>query len=284
LGLRGIGDLVPLSRGELLAGCGADILAYYDRARGSAPDAVHFLPAPTDQAASEQHAEPLLTAAQLGGALGSLCTSLCAQLTTVRADITALSAQFYRVDMRLETLRLYFSGPTSDAAHIGKLLHNGLNQIDPGFGVETIRLEPVLADMPDSQDDWFAPAAMDTAHTLDLLLPHASLQRFAPRDSHIPERSAQRVAISAPPAPFLRPVRPRPAVLFACPAPIQVIAEWPDDPSRMILWRGRRYRVIRADSPHRIGREWWRFAPDAADTEAERIRDYYQVETNERLR
>lgn len=284
LGLRRIGDLAPLSRGELLAGCGADILSRYDRALGRAPDAVHFLPAPTDQTVSEQHAEPLLTAAQLGGALTRLCTSLCARLTIARAGMTALTAQFYRVDMRLETLRLGFSGPTRDAAHIGKLLHNGLNQIDPGFGVEIIRLEPVLADMPDSQDDWLAPAAMDAAHTLDLLLARASLQRFAPRDSHIPERSAQRVAISAPPAPFPRPIRPRPAVLFARPAPIQVIAEWPDDPPRMILWRSQRYRVIRADGPERIGRDWWRFAPDAADTEAERMRDYYQVETSEGLR
>jgi protein ImuB len=284
LGLRRIGDLALLSRGELLAGCGAETLARYDRARGFSPDIVHFLPAPTDQTVREQHAEPLLTAAQLGGALSRLCHRLCAQLTVARVGMTALTARFHRVDRRLETMRLGFSHPTRDEVHIIKLLHNGLNQINPEFGIEAILLEPVLADMPDSQHDWLSPAATDEAHTLDLLLARADLQRFAPGDSHIPERSVQRTAISASPAAFAQTARPRPAVLFARPIPIQVIAEWPDDPPRMILWRHQRYRVFYANGPERIARDWWRFAPDRAGSETERIRDYYYIETNHGLR
>jgi protein ImuB len=284
LGLRRIGDLAALSRGELLAGCGAETLARYDRVRGIAPDIVHFLPAPSDQTVREQHAEPLLTAAQLGGALSRLCHKLCAQLTVARAGMTALTAQFYRVDRRLETMRLGFSHPTRDEAHIIKLLHNGLNQIDPGFGIEAILLEPVLADMPDSQHDWLDPAAIDEAHTLDLLLARADLQRFVPRDSHIPERSVQRTGISVSPSAFPQTAQPRPAVLFARPIPIQVIAEWPDDPPRMILWRHQRYRVFYANGPERIARDWWRFAPDPSENETERIRDYYYIETTEGLR
>ncbi len=284
LGLRRIGDLAPLSRGELLAGCGAETLARYDRVRGLAPDIVHFLPAPSDQTVREQHAEPLLTAAQLGGALSRLCQKLCAELTVARVGMTALTAQFHRVDRRLETMRLGFSHPTRDEAHIRKLLQNGLNQIDPGFGVEVILLEPVLADMPDSQPNWLDPAPMDEAHTLDLLLARADLQRFVPRDSHIPERSAQRAGISVSPSSFPQTAQPRPAVLFARPIPIQVIAEWPDDPPRMILWRHQRYRVFYANGPERIARDWWRFAPDPAEHETERIRDYYYIETQEGLR
>lgn len=290
LGLRRIGDLAFLSRGEMLAGCGPDVLARCDRAFGRAPQVLHFLPAPAEQSVSEHHAEPLLSPAQLGGALTRLCADLCARLREARAGMTAVCAQFYRVDARVETLRLGFAAPTCDEGHIGKLLCNGLVQIDPGFGVEMIRLEPTRAPMPDLQHDWLEHTAQNataTAHTLDLLLARAALQRFAPHDSHIPERTVRRVAIGAASSAFLRPTRPRPAVLFARPTAIKVIAEWPDDPPRVIFWRHQRHRVVRADGPERIARDWWRFGAEAAeraDDEAGRLRDYYCIETDNGLR
>jgi protein ImuB len=50
----------------------------------------------------------------------------------------------------------------------------------------------------------------------------------------------------------------------------------PDQPPRRFTWRGRAYRVAAADGPERIHGEWWR-----RSGEAERVRDYFQVEDEE---
>jgi protein ImuB len=58
-----------------------------------------------------------------------------------------------------------------------------------------------------------------------------------------------------------------------------VVALLPDQPPRRFTWRGRAYRVRRADGPERIHGEWWK-----ALAEAEAVRDYFQVEAEEGAR
>ena len=40
------------------------------------------------------------------------------------------------------------------------------------------------------------------------------------------------------------------------PQPIQVTAMLPDHPPAMFVWRGKRFRVARADGPERLHGEW----------------------------
>jgi protein ImuB len=51
------------------------------------------------------------------------------------------------------------------------------------------------------------------------------------------------------------------------------MAELPDQPPRRFSWRGRTYRVARADGPERVHGEWWKHSG-----EADAVRDYFQVE------
>jgi protein ImuB len=72
---------------------------------------------------------------------------------------------------------------------------------------------------------------------------------------------------------------PRPARLFLQPEKIEAVAELPDHPPRLFIWRGARHRVAKADGPERIHGEWWR-----SDSETNLIRDYYRVETSDGAR
>jgi protein ImuB len=88
----------------------------------------------------------------------------------------------------------------------------------------------------------------------------------------VPERSIRFVGPLAPTSAW--PLWPRPVRFLSPPEPLSgVVALLPDLPPRRFTWRGRAYRVTRADGPERIHGEWWR-----RRAEAEAVRDYFQVE------
>ena len=67
---------------------------------------------------------------------------------------------------------------------------------------------------------------------------------------------------------------PRPARLFASRRKVEAVAELPDHPPRLFIWRNIRHRVAKADGPERIHGEWW-----VSESETNLVRDYYRVET-----
>jgi protein ImuB len=105
------------------------------------------------------------------------------------------------------------------------------------------------------------------------------IRRFAPCDSHIPERAFRTFPAIAAPNPSLEwpsirrgdPPR-RPLHLFNPPERIDVIASVPDGPPRHFLWRRQEHRVTRHEGPERIAGEWWHLGKTAP------TRDYYRVE------
>ena len=68
--------------------------------------------------------------------------------------------------------------------------------------------------------------------------------------------------------------------MLARPELIEAIALLPDRPPVSIVWRGKRYKVKRADGPERIFGEWWK-----RPSEMEAVRDYFVIEgeSGERL-
>ena len=98
--------------------------------------------------------------------------------------------------------------------------------------------------------------------------------RLAPVESDIPERSVRRVApVSAPNGTSWPNDLPRPARLLNPPELVTAVAEIPDLPPRLFVWRKRQHRIVKADGPERILGEWW-----LAETEKGLQRDYYRVE------
>jgi protein ImuB len=99
-----------------------------------------------------------------------------------------------------------------------------------------------------------------------------AVEGFGFRESHIPERAAIGVPISANnSAPRLN--RRRPLLLLPRPEPLEVIAEVPDYPPRRFTWRRLDCKVVKAEGPERLCAEWWQ-----AGEEGSKTRDYYRVE------
>jgi len=101
------------------------------------------------------------------------------------------------------------------------------------------------------------------------------IHRCAPVESDLPERAVKTIPPmhEGPDADWPKRL-PRPPRLLRSPEPVSVIAELPDHPPRLFVWRQRQHRIKRADGPERITGEWWR-----SDAEASLVRDYYRVET-----
>jgi protein ImuB len=60
------------------------------------------------------------------------------------------------------------------------------------------------------------------------------------------------------------------------PEKVEAVAELPDHPPRLFIWRNTRHRVARADGPERIHGEWW-----VSGSETQLVRDYYRIETTD---
>ena len=111
--------------------------------------------------------------------------------------------------------------------------------------------------------------------TLGVRLGPDHVFRLAPVESALPERMARRVPALHPAQGLDWPKHlPRPARLFMQPEQVEAVAELPDHPPRLFVWRNQRHRIVRADGPERIHGEWWR-----SEAEVNLVRDYYRVET-----
>ncbi len=101
------------------------------------------------------------------------------------------------------------------------------------------------------------------------------IHRCAPVESDLPERAVKTIPPMQEGQGADWPKRlPRPPRLLRAPEPVSVIAELPDHPPRLFIWRKRQHRIKRADGPERIFGEWWR-----SEAETDLVRDYYRVET-----
>jgi len=282
VGIRRIGELQRLAAAELTAGFGPEPALQLARALGKAPEILRFITAPPDWREVEHYAEPIFAPAQLQSALARLAAKLCERLGDAQAGATELTAQFYRIDRARPEISLRFAAPCRDAVQISRLLAEQLaEKIDPGFGIEAIALHaestesrpPEQSTMSEPAPDYSAPV-----NTLLNRLGGGNFWRAAPHASHIPEFASRRIAVNLPPVPWGRPRFPRPLRLLPRPDAITAIAPVPDDPPVFFTWRGQGHRIAHATGPERIARDWWCHMPDPARHEAERLRDYYEVE------
>jgi protein ImuB len=280
VGIRRIGHLMALPRAELTAGYGPAPGRRLAQALGQAPEVFQAITAPPAWRAAEHYAEPIAAAAQLAAALTRLAATLCADLAAAARGATELAAQFYRIDGARPEILLRFAAPCRDELQIAKLLREKLNDIDPGFGIESLILAAVATERLAPVQRAIEGAAPDFSAPVNTLLNRLGprLWRVAPHGTHIPEYVARRAPVQLPPVPWGRPRHPRPLTLLPRPLPITALAPVPDDPPVAFTWNRRTHRVAHATGPERIARDWWAHPPDDTRFEAEKLRDYYAVE------
>ena len=163
-----------------------------------------------------------------------------------------------------------------------------LEAIDPGFGIDCLRVEAVeteplhavqhrghaeasaLAEARQTEDT----ALTDLIGKLGARLGSDAVTRLYPAESHIPEKAVQVLAAAwSEPygGPWPEPRAPRPLQMFR-PEPVGA-ADDPVPPARF-RWRRRDLAVRVAVGPERITPEWWLDDPEWRSG----ARDYWRIE------
>jgi protein ImuB len=284
LGFERIGELAAKPRAPLALRFGPELGRRLDQAMGRLGEPIDPVRPPDLIEAQCVFAEPISAAETIARTTGKLVTQLCEMLETKGLGARRLDLLFHRVDNRIEAIRIGTALPVRDAKRLTRLLCDKFEAIDPGFGIEIMRLAATLAE-PLAQKQTISSLIEEPdagvsglIDTLANRVGEQHLYRFAPVASDVPERSVQKIAPAAPdtgetwPDPWPDPW-PRPSRLLPAPEPIETVALLPDHPPVSFTWRGIRRRVKCADGPERVFGEWWK-----RDAELSAVRDYFRIE------
>lgn len=283
LGFETISELLKAPRSSLALRFGSDIGRRLSQALGQLHEPVVPI-IPKDVIASEKLlAEPISTPEALAYCIDRLVSELCRMLEDKGMGVRRLDLHFYRVDNRIETIRIGLAKPSRVHKQLTRLLTDKLVKVDPGFGIEKAMLiaswaEPLLSYQATA--DFAGKVSPDIASLIDTLsnrLGSDHLYQFLPVESDVPERSVKQVEVLENNGNVPQEIRfPRPTRLLPRPEPIQTMALLPDHPPVSFTWKGKRRKIVRAEGPERLFGEWWK-----RDSEIQAVRDYFQVEDEE---
>jgi protein ImuB len=279
VGLKTIADLRHVPRATLPRRFGKDLLHRLDQALGQAPESIEAVLPPAAKRKRLVFAEPIGTADDLKRTIGLLAPPLCTELEKSQEGARKLDLLFFRVDNRVETIRLALARPSRNPAHFIKLLSDKVETVDPGFGIDSAvltawRTEPLFPHQIDT--DSGLDGAGDPSDLVDALANHVGARNvycIAAHASDIPERAMKPADPASAPLASWPANLPRPVRLFSPPEPVEVMAMLPDHPPARFTWRGEGHAIKRADGPERVYGEWWQ-----AEREQGEVRDYFRVE------
>lgn len=280
LGFDRISDLHATPRAPLTLRFGPVLGRRMDQATGQTGEPIEPVRTPDIVEAQQIFAEPIGAAETIARYVAKLTAKLCEELELRGLGARRLDLLFGLVDNRVQAIRVGTAQPVRDVKRLTRLLCDKIEKVDPGFGIEIMRLAATAAEpfaTKQTISSLIEEPEVDVCGLIDILsnrVGESRLYRFAPVSSDVPERSVQRVAASAPTTGDGWPTQwPRPARLLAPPEAIETVALLPDHPPASFTWRGSRRRVRRADGPERVFGEWWK-----RDAELIAVRDYFQVE------
>ena len=283
LGFKTIGALIDKPRAPFAARFAAELLRRLDQALGRVDEPLVPIVAPPVYHSLQYLLEPIITAAAVAARASRLMQNLVHVLVRDDVGARALRLCLYRVDGAVEIIDIGLTAPTRSVAHVARLIELKLEALSAmehaGFGFEAIGLAVTRAEpTPARQTELISTEggqgwghddrAERCAALIDALrqrLGPASVRRFAPIASHLPERAEILPPIDgeatacAPSWPA--PEQARPLLLLPHAEPTEVTALIPDGPPRRFCWRGTTYDVAGAQGPQRIGAEWWRAPP-----------------------
>lgn len=288
LGLRRIGDLTGMGRAALTRRFGQALVKRLDQALGLEPEPISPARAPLHFAARLSLPEPIGLEADIQAALARLLPVLCEGLRKQSRGARRVRLELSRVDGALAVVEIGLARPADQPDRIAPLLDMKLAEIDPGFGIDRVRVVASLTEPLHRHQMTGGWAAAEAAAVLaeggdpldDLIgrlgarIGLEAITRAHPAESHIPEKteSVLAAAWSEPATDWPRAERPRPLTLCRS-EPIHG-AQGSDLPSE-IRWRGAVHRIMGAAGPERIAPEWWLDDPEWRSG----VRDYWRVET-----
>jgi protein ImuB len=285
LGLYRIANFIDMPRSALRRRFGPELLLRLDQALGTEQEMIQSLHPIEPYQERLPCLEPIVTATGIAIALERLLETLCARLQNEAKGLRTAGFTCYRVDGRIERIAISTNRPSHHTDHLFKLFELSIPTIEPALGIELFILEASKVEglSPLQERLWEASCGLDDIGLAELLdrlagkIGANNIHRFLPDEHYWPERSIK-------PATFLhektatawRVDRPRPIRLLARPEPVEVTAPIPDYPPMLFRYKDRLHKVVKADGPERIEREWW--------LEEGPHRDYYSVEDEEGMR
>lgn len=292
LGLKRIGDLTDRfeehrgrdalhRRFRSRKSPGANPLVRLDQLLGLVPEPL--LPViPTQMPLVQRRLmEPIRHRDLLDQVLADLAADMARELEGLGQGARRLELGLWRVDGEVVIRRLELAAATREAAHIVRLFAARLDDVDAGFGIETVRLRASWAEPLALAQADIEAAAEEHGTSLAACIDRLTV-RLGPRAvtkpvlhaSHIPER-AQRWQPPLEPEPAAQgelAFHARPLKLLDRAEKIAVLYATPDGYPQRFRWRGEVHEVVRVEGPERIAPEWWREKGSA------RLRDYYRIE------
>jgi len=289
LGIRSIGDLAGMPRAALARRFGRDLVYRLDQALGAQPEPVSPARPVLHFAVRLTLPEPIGLETDIMAAIDRLLPELENRLKAKGQGARRLRLQLYRADNTMQSLEIGMARPSSTPDRIKPLLIMKLPDIDPGFGIDCIRIhahvtEPVHARQHKGHMDAAADAKTrqnsDTAMDdligrLGARIGLEKITRAHPADSNIPEKTSHRVAAawSEPVHDWPKPPTPRPLTMFR---PEPVMADDAPAPPAMFRFRQRSLTTTAISGPERIAPEWWLDDPQWRSG----TRDYWHVTTD----
>ncbi|HKR25598.1 MAG TPA: DUF6504 family protein, partial [Allosphingosinicella sp.] len=279
LWIERIGALAAMPRAPLQRRFGGALLTRLDQALGRAAEPFDPIVPEDPPSVLLRFLDPIATAEAIAEAAAEAVRRLVPRLAEAGLAVRRLLLICERVDTIEQHVTLSLARATRDGGHLQRLIWAKIETIEPGFGIERLRLVAARVEPLGPQPIEGALTGERPAPDLALLIDRLAVRLGAQRlyrlgaiESDVPERSLARLG------PLEQPDNwadwPRPVRLLTPAEPIdQVIALLPDGAPMRFSWRGRAYRVAAADGPERIYGEWWR-----RPGEAEAVRDYFQVE------
>jgi protein ImuB len=278
-GIDRIADFLPLPRGPLARRLGMASVRRLDEALGRVPEPIVPVIPQEVPVARLRLLEPISTAEAIEQVIGDLLTDLIRQLVERGRGVRALILTLERIDGSEQHLSIGTARATRDASHLARLFHLRVDRIDPGDGIEAMRLAAPRTDPLGATALTASLAGDDAPPDVGVLVDQIAgrvgeeaLFTTAPVESDVPERAVRRWSPLAAPTGW--PSWKRPVRLLSRPEPlVGVLALLPDAPPRRFTWRGKVHAVVAGDGPERIHGEWWR-----RDGEVWAVRDYFRIE------
>jgi protein ImuB len=226
--------------------------------------------------------EPIVTATGIEIALRQLLETLCLRLQQEEKGLRSAVFKGYRVDGKIEQVRIGTNRPTHHVTHLFKLFANKLSTIEPALGIELFVLEASKVDDHSSLQEkiWEGAGGLDDMRLSELIDRLANkvgveaVHRYLPDEHYWPERSLKpTTSLQEQSITIWRMDKLRPLQLLSTPERIEVTAPIPDYPPMLFRYKGKVHQVVKADGPERIEQEWW--------IQEGQHRDYYRVEDEE---
>jgi protein ImuB len=204
LGFERIMDLLRTPRAPLTLRFGPELGRRIDQATGQTGEPIDPVRSPDIVETQQLFAEPIGAPETIARYVAKLTAKLCQELELRGLGARRLDLLFGLIDNRVQAIRIGTAQPVRDVKRLTRLLSDKIEKVDPGFGIEIMRLaatasEPfatkqAVSSLIDKQE-------ADVSGLIDILsnrVGESRLYRFAAVASDVPERSVQRIAATAP--------------------------------------------------------------------------------------